>query len=247
MTKPLLIMKTGNTIVELQNQGIDFEDWFCAGLGLEREEVVVISVHEGERLPQSNSISGLVITGSPAYVTDLETWNFTAGDFIKEVYQLKTPILGVCYGHQLIAWAFGGKVDFHPQGREIGTVCVELDEKANDDRLFQGLPKKIAVNASHQQSVIELPATAIRLASNSFDSNHGFSLGESTWGVQFHPEFSKEITRAYIQARADAIIAEGLDADALLAAVRETPESADLLRRFMQIVRESSASVSPAT
>lgn len=221
---------------------MDFEDWFCTGLGLTADEVVVVSVHEGQPLPAPDSVSAVVITGSPAYVTDLEEWNFTAATFIKEVYAQQTPILGVCYGHQLIAWAFGGKVDFHAGGREIGTVSIDFSAAAKNDRLFQELPTTIAVNVSHQQSVIELPDDAIRLASNDFDPNHGFRLGESTWGVQFHPEFSKEITQAYILARQVDINAEGLDAQALHSAVLDTPESADILRRFMAIVQASKSS-----
>ena len=237
MTKPLLIMKTGNTIGPLRELGVDFEDWFCEGLGLSAQEVVVVSVHQGQQLPAPDSISAVVITGSAAYVTDLEEWNFIAGKFIKEVYTLQIPMLGVCYGHQLIAWAFGGKVDFHARGREIGTVSIEFSTAAQSDRLFQGLPKTIAVNVSHQQSVIELPAEAVRLASNGFESNHGFRLGESTWGVQFHPEFSQKIIRAYILARHIDIDAEGLDASALSHGALDTPASAGILRRFMSIVR----------
>lgn len=237
MGKPLLIMKTGNTISALQKLGVDFEDWFCAGLGLTTDEVVVVSVHEGQPLPAPDSVSAVVVTGSPAYVTDLEKWNFSAATFIKEIHAQQIPMLGVCYGHQLIAWAFGGKVDFHAGGREIGTVLIDFSAAAENDRLFQSLPARIAVNVSHQQSVIELPAAAVRLASNDFDPNHGFRMGESTWCVQFHPEFSKEITQAYILARQVDIDGEGLDAAALHQAVLETPESADILRRFMLIVR----------
>ena len=242
MIKPLLIMKTGNTIASLQKQGVDFEDWFCASLGLTPQEVVVVSVHEGQQLPAPDSVSALVITGSPAYVTDLEEWNFSAAKFIKEAYAKQIPILGVCYGHQLIAWVFGGEVDFHPCGREIGTVSIDLSVAAENDQLFNGLPPVIAVNVSHQQSVIELPAAAVRLASNGFDRNHGFRIGESTWGVQFHPEFSKEITQAYILARQADIDAEGLDARTLHDAVLDTPESNDILRRFMLIVKAAGGS-----
>lgn len=76
----------------------------------------------------------------------------------------------------------------------------------------------------------------MRLAHNELDANHGFSLGKSTWGVQFHPEFSGETTRAYIQARSDAINSEGFNADRLKEAVVDTPESASLLKRFKAIM-----------
>lgn len=239
LNKPLLIIKTGSTIPPLQTLGVDFEDWFQFGMGLNKTETVVVSVYKGELLPDVSSISAVVITGSPAYVTDLAPWNFAAADFLKEAFAARLPMLGICYGHQLIAWAFGGSVDFHPRGREIGTVPVMLNDAALNDDLLRGLPQQMPVNASHQQSVIDLPPGAVRLISNAFDPNHGFRLGSQTWGFQFHPEFDKQITQAYIKARQHEIDSEGLDAAELLEAVTETPESADILRRFISLVNQA--------
>lgn len=239
MDKAVLILKTGNTIPQLQAEGVDFEDWFQAGMGLSKSQICVVAVHEGEDLPNIATVSAVVITGSPAYVTDLAPWNYIAAEFIKEAFDAKLPMMGVCYGHQLIAWAFGGRVDFHPLGREIGTVTLSGSEHVGTDKLLAGLPKTMEVNVSHQQSVIDLPVGAVPLYSNDFDPNHGFRLGEQTWCFQFHPEFDQTITRAYIQARQDEINKEGLDAEKLLAGVTETPESADILRRFRDIVRNN--------
>jgi len=234
--KPLLIIKTGNTIPQLLKAGADFEDWFRQGFGLGASSCKVCSLHLNESLPPLNSIGGIVITGSPAYVTDLAQWNYVGADYIRSAHSKGVPILGVCYGHQLIAWAFGGRVGFNPLGREIGTVMIELEPEAEADALFKGLPKQFAANASHQQSVIELPQGARRLAHNTLDRNHGFSLGEATWGVQFHPEFSGEITRAYIKARSDDIGKEGLNASSLYSSVQDTPISASLLKAFRGIM-----------
>ncbi len=237
VTKPLLIIKTGNTIPALLENGTDFEDWFRSGCGVTPSNTVVRSLHRNEPLPPLQSIGGIIITGSPAYVTDLASWNYIGADYIRMAHQQAIPILGVCYGHQLIAWAFGGKVDFNPNGREIGTVTVDLTDAAAEDSLFKGLPRQFKANASHQQSVTQLPPGAVRLAFNGLDANHGFSLGELTWGVQFHPEFSGATTRAYIKARSDDINSEGLQADSLHAAVDDTPDSASLLKRFRAIMR----------
>jgi GMP synthase (glutamine-hydrolysing) len=238
VTKPLLIIKTGNTIPALLKTGVDFEDWFRSGFSLDEGGCIVRSLHFNEPLPALDSVGGIVITGSPAYVTDLADWNYVGADYIRMAHEKALPILGVCYGHQLIAWAFGGQVGFNPKGREIGTVTIDLENEADGDALFKGIPKRFKANASHQQSVIELPAGAVRLARNALDANHGFSLGKSTWGVQFHPEFSRETTRAYIQARSDAINEEGLSATQLQSAVEDTPESASLLTRFRAIVQQ---------
>ncbi len=233
--KPLLIMKTGNTIPALRQQGEDFQDWFVSGCGVSADDVEVVSVFLGETLPALDTISGIIITGSPAYVTDQEPWNYTAADFLKQAVAQDVPVLGVCYGHQLLAWAFAGEVGFHPDGREIGSVDITLSPAAAEDRLFSGLPTVLKVQVSHQQSVLRLPPGALHLASNDFDPNHAFRLGRSAWGIQFHPEFDAQITRAYLEWRKQDLQKEGLDAEALIAQLAESPESATLLRRFAEI------------
>ena len=233
--KPLLIIKTGNTVAPLREQGEDFEDWFIAGCGVTDDEVLVVSVFLGEVLPAPEDVSGVIITGSPAYVTDQEPWNFSTAEFIKSAVAAEIPVLGVCYGHQLLAWAFAGDVGFHPEGREIGSVEISLSAAAQDDLLFTGMPATMTVQVSHQQSVLGLPAGALHLASNEFDPNHAFRIGKFAWGIQFHPEFDARISGAYLNARRGALIAEGLDVEQLESELAESPESHALLRRFAEL------------
>lgn len=237
----ILIIKTGSTISSLLKNGQDFEDWFQFGMGLEAAEVSVCNLHQGEPLPNLDKVSGVVITGSPAFVTDLAPWNFAGADYLREAHAREIPILGICYGHQMLAWAFGGSVDFNPQGREIGTVPVVLSAQAVTDPLFQSLPAQFKVQVSHLQSVLERPHDAVLLASNDFDINHGFRIGRSTWCLQFHPEFDADITRAYIRERSGEITSEGLDPAELLAHVEETATAGSLLLHFARYVRENSA------
>lgn len=247
MERPVLIVKTGNTIDSLLARGEDFEDWFALGLAPGKQSkdpsanVLVVESYRGETLPALEKISGLIITGSPAYLTDLAAWNYEIADYVKLAHEAGVPQLGICYGHQLIAWAFGGEVGFHPAGREIGTVPVRLQEPAKNDSLFGHLPDEFLVQASHLQSVMRLPDSAVLLGGNDFDPNHCYRIGEFTWCTQFHPEFDARIIRAYIKERAEAIAAEGLDPDRLLQAVQETPESGSLLLRFMEIIESREA------
>ena len=232
MNKRILILKTGNTIDSLLEQGEDFEDWFIAESARSSEEFVTRSLHNNEDLEDLDTIAGIIITGSPAYVTDEEEWNFVGAEYLRKAYELEIPMLGVCYGHQLIAWAFGGEVDYHPQGREIGTVAIELTAAADEDPLFENLPEEFLVQVSHQQSVTGLPVNAIRLAANSFEPNQAYRLGPYTWGVQFHPEFTADIVKEYICARRDAIESEGINAEGLLEKLQATPFSVNLLQKF---------------
>ena len=230
--KTLLIIKTGNTIASLRNQGEDFEDWFIAGSGLPASAFTVRSLFLGEPLPELGATAGIIVTGSPAYVTDLEPWNEIAAAYLRDAHDRSIPILGVCYGHQLLAWAFGGEVGFHPSGREIGSVQVELTPAAEQDALLGMLPVKFVAQVSHQQSVLSLPDQATLLAYNDFEPHHAFRIGDTSWGIQFHPEFSAQVTAAYIEERRDDLVEEGHSPEQLLAQISASPEAASLIQHF---------------
>lgn len=233
--KPVLIIKTGSTVPALLATGEDFETWIRLGMGLDPDLTIVVNIAAEEPLPSLAEIDGLVITGSPAYLTDMAPWNNVAADYIRAAVDDAKPLLGICYGHQLLAWAFGGEVGFHPQGRELGTVPITLKAAARNDPLFCNLPKAFMAHAAHQQSVLRLPAGATHLACNAFEHYQGFRLGECAWGVQFHPEFNASISNHYVRFRWDELVAEGLKPKRILAQVRDTPEAAGLLRRFQEI------------
>ena len=127
-------------------------------------------------------------------------------------------MLGICYGHQLLAHALGGEVGRNPRGREIGTVVVRRLAPAQHDPLLGVWSEAEPAHVTHLESVLALPAGAVRLAESDLDPVQAFTVGERAWGVQFHPEFDAETVRAYLLARTEKVRAEGLDPDALLAA-----------------------------
>ena len=239
--KQILILKTGQTIAGLLDLGEDFEDWFIDCSGLKEELFITKSLHLEEDLIDLGQIRAIIVTGSPAYITDEASWNFIAANYIKEAHQLGIPILGVCYGHQLLAWTFGGKVDFNANGRSIGTIQINLTELAKRDHLFKVLPERFSVHVSHQQSVVKLPADAVKLASGRSGIVQAFRLGNRTWGVQFHPEFSKRIMQKYIDERRITIEEEGLDPVRLSSQVSDTPRSAYLFRKFCQLAMDNNS------
>lgn len=230
--KTMLIMKTGETLETLQAQGQDFEDWIREGLALGVNAAPVVNVHRGQSLPPVSTVAGVVITGSPAMLTDGADWNRVASDWLCEAVAQGLPVLGICYGHQLLAHACGGQVDYHPAGREIGTVPVTLTAAARQDPLLGGQPALFHAHVTHSQSVLRLPASAVLLGGSAHDAHQAFRIGERAWGVQFHPEFTARIMRTYVQVRKDALRQEGFDVDALLQDVVETPAARAVLRRF---------------
>jgi GMP synthase (glutamine-hydrolysing) len=176
--------------------------------------------------------SGAIITGSPAMVTDQAGWMQSLAVWIREAVDRAIPLLGVCFGHQLLAEAMGGCVDYHPEGREIGTVAIELTESGKRDPLLGCLPDMFTAHVTHAQSVLRLPADAVLLAANAYEAHQAFRAGECAWGVQFHPEFSADIMRGYIDERAAVLHAQGRDVAALTAAIAETEAANTLLKRF---------------
>lgn len=242
MSRPFLIVKTGSAEASVRARLGDFEDWIAAGMRFERREVLVADVVGGDALPDADAISGVAITGSAAFVSQPEPWSTRTESWLPAIVDAGVPILGICYGHQLLAAALGGRVGPNPLGREIGTVRVDIGAASRrSDALLGGLPDCVDVQATHVESVLELPAGATWLGGNDAEPNHAFAYGDSAWGVQFHPEFDGDVMRGYLEARTDLLREEGLDPESLLAAARHTPHGPAVLRRFGEIVRGRSA------
>jgi GMP synthase (glutamine-hydrolysing) len=232
----LLIVKTGGTLPELRERRGDYEAWIAAGMGLDPGDVDVVRVAQGEPLPAPETPAGVVVTGSSAMVSEPEPWSERTGEWLVRAVERDTPVLGICYGHQLLAQALGGEVGPNPRGREIGTVIVRSLAPARDDPLLGAWSGAEPAHVTHLESVLALPAGAVRLAESDLDPVQAFAVGERAWGVQFHPEFDAETIRAYLLARSDQVRAEELDPDALLAGVRDAPGGPRLLRRFAELI-----------
>jgi len=232
----VVIMKTGQTIDALAEIHGDFEDWIIGSTNLPASRFRTVSVYAGEALPLLDEVTGVIITGSPAMVTDQLDWIRTSEAFLQEAVARRIPVLGICFGHQLLAQALGGRVDYNPKGREIGTTQVRLGPAATGDRLFDGLPESFPVHVTHMQSVMQLPLQADILAGNDFDPHQGVRFADYAWGVQFHPEFNATIMSGYLRERYEQVCADGLDADSLMAQVREAGIATSLLQRFVDLV-----------
>lgn len=235
--KELLILKLGDTLPELAARRGDFEDWFIAGLGLNSDQLAVFDPRTGADFPRLEGVAGLLLTGSHSMVTEHLDWSERTAEWVKSAVEAGIPTLGVCYGHQLLAYAFGGQVGNNPNGTQEGTTIIQLTPEGRADPLLGGLGvDRFEAQVSHAQSALELPPGAIRLACDDWDANQAFRMGDSAWGVQFHPEMDADIARAYIQAERDELLEQGQNPRQILADVRETPVAARVLRRFTKIV-----------
>ncbi len=121
-----VVIKAGTTFPNIARKYGDFEDWVCQGVGIAPDQLSLFDAIRGDSLPSAKECSGVVVTGSHSMVTDELDWSEHLIEWIAELLDAGVPFLGICYGHQLLARAAGGTVGYHPLGKEIGTVDIEL-------------------------------------------------------------------------------------------------------------------------
>lgn len=230
---PLLLIQTGEAPDALRTRFGGFADWFRAAMRVDPAQMRIVRVDAGEALPAPATVAAAVITGSAAMVTERAPWSEQTAAWIRDAMDADTPLFGVCYGHQLMAYALGGTVGWLPAGREIGTESITRLSPDGASGLRE-LPSTFPAQTTHRQSVLEPPPGAEALARSQRDPHQLLRYAPNALSSQFHPEFTPDFMRAYIEVRADALRDEALDPDALLAAVRETEAARMLLERFAQ-------------
>lgn len=230
--KPVLIIRTGQAPDNIRARHGDFPHWFRLSAQLAPQSVRVVNVAADEALPLPQEVSGALITGSAAMVTDRAPWSERTAGWIRNAMDADLPLLGVCYGHQLMAHALGGRVDYLSGGREIGTVPIELLPGAQQDALTTFLPAQFRAHTTHEQSVMDIPKGAKVLARSARDPHHLIRYGRHAVSVQFHPEFNADVMRAYIQRKHHDMRREGFDPHHTYRQVAATPLARRLLKMF---------------
>lgn len=231
-----LIIQTGSALPQVRARHGDFPYWIQRGLGVRGTETEIVRVDCGAPLPvDARAYTGVIVTGSPAMVSDRLHWSERTAAWLRGATEQGAAILGICYGHQLLAHAFGGRVEDHPNGRELGTVFLDRLAAAADDALLGDCPARFPAHATHQQSVLALPPGAVALAGSAHDPHHAVRYANNVWGLQFHPEFSVEVMRGYVSARC------GRAAAYTSGAAAPTRIATRLLRRFGAIAMQAVA------
>lgn len=191
------IVKTGSTFGEMMQLYGDFEDWIIRSVSPKLTEFEIVDV---EREPVSvipEGVDALIITGSHADVTDELPWFRNLSDLLEQAFQRELPMMGICFGHQFLAHYLGGRVDHHPEGGEFGITAITLTDEGRHDPLFSRLPDSFYGYVSHGQSVIELPAGAVVLATSPDEPVQAVKYRSMVYGVQFHPEFYRPVAEFY--------------------------------------------------
>ncbi|PWI32356.1 glutamine amidotransferase [Vibrio albus] len=230
--KPLLIVNVGSAPEKQLSKFGDFELWAKLAIG---ETSLDVAFHDGIHtpIPDNEMLAGVVIMGSLSMVTEEADWMKRLASEIRQLCKNNIPVLGICFGHQLLAYAFGGQAGFNPNGLEVGTVEITRNKESENDPIFSTLPKQFLAQTIHFQSVLTLPENAVCLAESVLDNHHSFRIGSCVWGVQFHPEFSAEIMEEMLNN-----VAETLGQDRLTEKkqqIRATDNARQILVQFARL------------
>ncbi|MBK0398229.1 type 1 glutamine amidotransferase [Limibaculum sp. M0105] len=189
------ILQTGRSPEELRTAHGDYDDFFRRFLDGRGFEFVTYPVLDGILPAEPDEADCWLITGSKFGTYEPHPWIPPLEAFLRRSFTAGVPIVGICFGHQILAQALGGKVEKFAGGWSVGRETYE----------FAGLASPIALMAWHQDQVIEKPSEAEVLGSSPFCRYAALAYGDRALTIQPHPEFQRTFVRDLIEARRDLL------------------------------------------
>lgn len=225
------ILKCGQSPEQMRGELGDYDDMFTRllanrGFTFDRYHV------EGMQFPADvHDAEGWLLTGSKHGAYEDHPFIPPLEDFIRRAYDAHVPMVGICFGHQIIAQALGGTVAKHPGGWAVGT----------QDYDFEG--RHIRMNAWHQDQVHTRPADAQVCGTNGFCENAALVYGTRAFSVQAHPEFDDSFISGLIEHRAKGKVPQDLldTASARMGEGNEAKAVADMIESFFKQPRTGDA------
>ena len=194
------ILQTGHAPDALIGEMGDYSDMFERLLGGRDFDFTTYDVVDGQFPPSAEAQEGWIVTGSRHGAYEDHDWIPPLEKLIVEIADTGHPMIGVCFGHQIIAQALGGKVEKFRGGWSVGRQEYDFGDET------------LALNAWHQDQVVELPVGATVIASSDFCQNAALVIGKSILTIQPHPEFDRAMTQGLIEHRSDAVPPELVEA-----------------------------------
>ena len=227
----ILIISAGPGMDEIRNIYGHAIDWISSFIKDSFIIVDIVHIYQNENFDESD-YDAWIITGSASSVTDNHSWISLLQNKIVYAYQNSIPVLGICFGHQIISSALGGKVTNNKKGWELGSYKININDTGKASPLFKEVDFDDYFHFSHEDVVVELPSFAIKLDSNDMGLQ-SYSINDKIFGVQFHPEFSTEIIDKYVEVRYKKGIIPNYNL------VFESKSSHKVISNFIDIVREN--------
>lgn len=192
------ILQTGQSPDVLRDEMGDYPDMFQALLA--DHDLTFRTYHvEAMEFPKDvHDCEGWLITGSRHGAYEDHPFIPPLEEFIRQAYDAHVPMVGICFGHQIIAQALGGRVERHAGGWAVGP----------QDYDFGG--EKLTLNAWHRDQVVERPACADLAGTSPFCENAALVYGDRAYTVQAHPEFNASFVRGLMQTRGKGVVPDPL-------------------------------------
>ncbi len=219
------ILQTGHAPDALRPTHGDYPDFFerlLADRGLSFRTWAVV---DGEFPSGPRDAEGWLITGSRHGAYEDHAWIPLLEQLIRDIYAAGVPLVGICFGHQIIAQALGGRVEKFGGGWSVGRAEYDWNGE------------RVALNAWHQDQVVEKPAEAQVVATSPFCANAALVYGDRAFTVQAHPEFGPDFIRDLIATRGRSVVPDPL-LETAQAALDRSVDSAKLADRIARFLRE---------
>jgi len=189
------ILQTGLSPDMLVKDFGDYDQMFVKMLAGRGFSFQTYKVLDGEFPASPQDADGWLITGSRFGVYEGHDWIPPLENFVREIVAADLPLIGVCFGHQIIAQALGGKVAKHDGGWSIGHVEYQLKDGTT-----------LPLHAWHQDQVIEKPDSAETIGSTDFCEHAVLAYGDKVLTMQPHPEFGTEFVQGLIEKRGRGVV-----------------------------------------
>lgn len=172
-------------------------------------ELVNFDVRNGEFPASVDACEAFVCTGSRFSAYNSDAWIQELKGFLRQLRDADKPFVGICFGHQVLAEALGGKVEKAEQGWGIGVHSLNVTKT---ESWMQPERSACGIQYSHRDQVVRLPENSVVLGESDHCPVAMFRVGETMLGIQGHPEFSEAYTEALVRGRAELIGAEQVNA-----------------------------------
>ncbi|HYD30732.1 MAG TPA: gamma-glutamyl-gamma-aminobutyrate hydrolase family protein [Azospirillaceae bacterium] len=210
------ILETGRPPAELRDRHGSYAEMLSRLIGAAdaRFSFTVFSVLDDVFPDAPEFCDGWLITGSKHGVYEDLPWMRRLKTFLRDAVAAKVPVVGICFGHQILAEALGGRVEKAAQGWGVGPHTYRLAAKP---AWMDGAPDTFCINAMHQDQVVVLPEGAAVIARSEFCPYAVLAYGNTAISFQAHPEFDAAFERDLLELRQSGVVPDDRAEPALAA------------------------------